>query len=1413
MTLTQTPHPEAIVLMHRGDLIEFKLEMSEPHAGSAFLRTNIGNAATTRREIINSVEEGEPILAKDWHDIEMTKSSESSFTLTLPLLETGSFEAKVVFLPENSNTPLWPEGDNTIVKVEPADTVCANNIYTAFVRQFGPNKKSVSNDASEMVAELDEKKFTVIPKSGTFRDLIKELDFILDELNFRFIHLLPVHPIPTTYARMGRFGSPFAVLNYFDVDSGMAEFDRETTPLEQFLELVDEAHKRNGRIMLDIPINHTGWASQLQIDHPEWFKRNQDNTFQSPGAWGTTWEDLSELDYSHKSLWIYMAEIFLFWCGHGVDAFRCDAGYKVPVPVWKYIVAKVRDQYPDTIFLLEGLGGKISTMETLLIEADLNWAYSELFQNYNRDEVSNYISHSSDISLNKGMLVNFAETHDNLRLAATSKNYAMARTSLNALCSHNGSFGITNGVEWLAQDRVDVHRAESINWGAKDNIVDHIKRLNHIITSHPSFRPHTNVRPIQTSTDQNCVAILRDTPDASHKLLVLVNLNHDRPGSVSWNKPDFPVDSDDTFDLLSEKSVSIETKKNEASCKLEPGQAICLSTESDCPKPNIDPNDLQEITATALMVHTWHSRECDLNSIPKEQLAEELIREPMVFFQKVAADSGCSFPKITTWKWPRDTRRTVMVPANHFIYIESPHPFMLNVSSNNEALHHCRSIPCSGGRFFRILPPFTNGTHETHCTISMTVFNDNGISHDTVPILPLPAASEHQVLTSFSREQAEDRQSYAICTNGRGAMSHVRSAWSELESRYDCLLGANLDDNQPVDRRILFTRCRAWFVRHGYSQEINKDCMLSFSQSPDGTVKWDFSVPVGKGDLAELSISLRMIKGKNAVTLTFERSNGPSSSVIGHEPVQLILRPDIENRSFHTVTKAFAGAEQTWSDLISTYEKGFHFNHPGDCCLQMQVSEGSYNHEPDWTYMVGYHHDAERGMDDANDLYSPGYFAIDMRDGTKVTLTAEALREHPGQLTAPGTAETLSVISTQTASIAGCSRNAIDDFIVARDELKTVIAGYPWFLDWGRDTLICLRGMISAGMIDESIDILKAFARFEKSGTIPNMLNGADDSNRETSDAPLWLFVACSDLIKAASDSSILNADCGGRPLIDILKSIADHYISGTPNGIKVDEDSGLVYSPSHYTWMDTNHPAGTPREGYPVEIQALWHFALSFLAEHRNGGKYKNLRKQVRDSIAECFYAPPSGSSSLGLCDCLHTKGYQPVSKATPDDALRSNQLLAITLGAIQDQSIRAEILRACEELLVPGAIRSLADRPTSFAFPVMRDNVLINDPNNPYWGHYTGDEDTRRKPAYHNGTAWSWPFPSYSEALLMTYGDDAKPTAEAILGSSLQLLNSGCIRHIPEIIDGNHPHISRGCGAQAWGATELLRVANLLM
>jgi predicted glycogen debranching enzyme len=403
-------------------------------------------------------------------------------------------------------------------------------------------------------------------------------------------------------------------------------------------------------------------------------------------------------------------------------------------------------------------------------------------------------------------------------------------------------------------------------------------------------------------------------------------------------------------------------------------------------------------------------------------------------------------------------------------------------------------------------------------------------------------------------------------------------------------------------------------------------------------------------------------------------------------------------------------------------------------------------------------------------------------------------------------------------------RQAARAFVVQRGQGKTVIAGYPWFLDWGRDSFICARGLIAAGWIQEVKDLLITFARFEKEGTLPNTIFGEDASNRDTSDAPLWFGVVCEEMaeqyLTSGGEAAVLafydtQVDNSGRKLREVLSSIAVHYQRGTPNRIRMDPESGLIWSPSHFTWMDTNYPACTPREGFPIEIQALWIRLLRQLARINKGtsagtSEVEHLAARALDSIG-LFWQEERGWYG----DVLLARAGEPASKATLDDALRSNCLFLVSLGLAEGERAQRCVEAAQRHLVIPGALRSLA--PLRVSVPLQNrgnQGQMLNDPSAPYWGQYEGDEDTRRKPAYHNGTAWVWTFPIFCEALARAwnFSPQAVATARAYLGSIDRQLAEGCLGQLPEIVDGDAPHTQRGCDAQAWSTTEALRVWKVL-
>ena len=1303
--MTQIPAPESFLLKWRGDTLAVQLSVDPSRKGRAAFRTNLGHGDVRRREIVDETEKGLTPLAKAWSDIPLSETAPGVFSAEIPLDEVGVFSGKACFFPEGSTVPEWPEGRNTHIKVESAETRTNNSIYCVFPRQF-----------------------------GSFREVVRRLPLIMDRMGFRIVQTLPPFPVPTTYAVMGEYGCPFAATDFLSVDPAMAEFDEAVTPLGQFVELIGAVHAKSGLFFVDLPANHTGWASTLQTHHPDWFRHEPDGRFHSPGAWGVKWADLVELDYANAELRTYMAQVFLFWCRHGVDGFRCDAGYMISAETWEYIVAKVREEYPDTVFLLEGLGGKISVTNRLLAESNLDWAYSEIFQTYDRSQFEWYLPGAIARAETYGTLVHFAETHDNDRLAKRGATYARLRVQLAALLSWQGAWGIANGVEWYATEKIDVHGKNDLNWGASDNMVDLIARLNAILRTNPIFSGESHLKVV-TRGEGNTLAVVR-TRTGCAPVLVLANLDSKAPAEISWDDSAFPQGEAD--DLLNDGVRSVAGR-----VRLAPGEVLCLQR----PEANRFPVVPYE-------------------GVELAHLSTERRAGNVLFHIRV----------------PRDIRREVIVPEKQWAEVTAAASFRARLVDpvSGRTLRVARSV--DGSVLFNAPAYEGDGTRCRRLRLDVTRYIDGRAVRSCVAFLVPPPAEKARVKLALSGEEVRRHSDFrTVLSNGAGAAAQVRLGWGEIRSQYDALLAANPNPDVPSDRLNLWTRTRGWLQREGYTREIDRKCVTRFTADPAGRfARWDFTVPCGMGKDAAFVFLLRLVPGRNVAVLEVSRVLSAGNDV--RDQVRLVFRPDVEWRSFHATTKAYAGLETLFPAKTRVTGDGFAFS-PYEKTFALQVTGGAYHHEPQWSYCVGHPEEAARGQDGLGDLFSPGWISADLKIGETVTLCGmyEDSPTGPGfpsaAENAAGRAPLPVVLSEQPLEAA--LRAALDLYIVKRDDLKTVIAGYPWFLDWGRDTFIFMRGMIAAGLTEDALKILSAFAAFEENGTLPNIIYGKTAGNRDTTDAQLW-FIRCVEEMEkwkrgktAGREGDRANEDAKTiARLKTTCASIVDHYVKGTPNGIHVDPESGLVWSPPHFTWMDTNYPACTPRVGYPVEIQALWISALRYLGREAQAEK-------ALASVKRLF------RWEHGYRDCLAAPNGEPARQATPEDTIRPNQLFLITLGVLSD----ASILTATEELLVPGGVRSLnAEHPL-------------------YRGVYAGDEDTSRKPAYHNGTVWAWPFPLYAEALVRM-DMCSREVARAVLASAVENLNAGCVGHLSENADGDAPHAQKGCTAQAWSDSELLRV-----
>ena len=958
--MTQDPSPNDFLLKWRGDRLAVTLTLDAPRKGRAAFRTNIGHARVRRREIIAETERGETPMARAWTDVPLPEVAPGVFRADIPLDEVGVFSGKACFFPEGSNVPEWPEGRNTHIKVESAETRKNNSIYTVFPRQF-----------------------------GSFREIVRRLPLIMDTMGFRLIQTLPPFPVPTTYAVMGEYGCPFAALDFYSVDPAMAEFDEYATPLDQFRELIDAVHARRGLFLVDLPANHTGWASTLQTHHPDWFHREADGHFVSPGAWGVKWADLVELEYSHPELRAYMADVFLFWCRNGVDGFRCDAGYMIPAETWEYIVARVREEYPDTIFMLEGLGGDLRVTDRLLAESNLDWAYSEVFQTYDRGAFEWYLPGAIARSEKYGTLVHFAETHDNDRLAKGGETYAKLRVQLSALLSWQGAWGMANGVEWFCREKIDVHGKNDLNWGAKSNMVELIAKLNFILATQPSFEGASHLE-IVTRGDGNTLAVVREKAGLP-PVLVLANLDCQKEAHVEWDLRRFPAG--DAFDLITQRKVAVT-----GPVRLAPGEVLCLASRG---------------AARAKAA------------------------------QAAPADGAADAVRTARFHWvyPRDTRRDVVVPENEWVEVSAPYHFRvrLNDPATGKTLRVYRSRTVAGRHVALFDAPHYKGD-GTACRaldLMMVVYEPGHSRRVHSKFLVPPRSARAKVKLALHGDEVRQHPEYrTILSNGAGAASQLRVGWGLVQSQYDAILAANPNPDCPSDRLNLWTRTRCWLQREGYAREFDRRCVVKFTADPAGRfAAWDFHVPCGMGKMTAFRFTVALAPGANAARLTVTRYDAGEEDV--GDQVRLVFRPDIEWRSFHATTKAYQ-LESAFAQGVCAVGDGFDFKPYGET-FRFRVAGGAYHHEPQWEYNVPHPEEAARGQDGVGDLYSPGWVSADLPIGESVTLTGE-LGTESRERTFP-CVEAQRRGEGETLGIEEALRQALELFIVKRDDLKTVIAG------------------------------------------------------------------------------------------------------------------------------------------------------------------------------------------------------------------------------------------------------------------------------------------------------------------------------------------------------------------------------------
>ncbi|MGH7741128.1 MAG: amylo-alpha-1,6-glucosidase, partial [Candidatus Eiseniibacteriota bacterium] len=465
----------------------------------------------------------------------------------------------------------------------------------------------------------------------------------------------------------------------------------------------------------------------------------------------------------------------------------------------------------------------------------------------------------------------------------------------------------------------------------------------------------------------------------------------------------------------------------------------------------------------------------------------------------------------------------------------------------------------------------------------------------------------------------------------------------------------------------------------------------------------------------------------------------------------------------------------------------------------LALANGRYEQQPEWYRHFVYEAESARGLDDREDLASPGIFRFDLAGRDAACLLAAATEETRELLAAPDPEALLVKLrgnEKRRRRFTDRLERAADWFIVKRGRGKSLIAGYPWFGEWGRDTFIALRGLcLATGRMDDARRILILWSASLQDGLMPNRFpDGGEPPEYNSVDAPLWFVVAANEFLEAGRERDKTVGAADRLKLRGAVAAVLEAYLRGTSYGIRVDGDGLLAAGTrgSNLTWMDArvNGRAVTPRVGKPVEVQALWINALLIGASI--SARWADAARRAREAFERRFWNEER--------DCLYDVVDVNHVAGQADASLRPNQLLAV--GGLPFASLKGEharrVVETCErELWTPLGCRTLA-------------------PGEPGYAPRYGGAPAERDAAYHQGTVWPWLAGPFIEAWVRVRGGTAEARRQArerFFAPLLAQLDLAGLGSLPEVADAEPPHLAGGCPFQAWSASELLRLDRLVL
>lgn len=611
-------------------------------------------------------------------------------------------------------------------------------------------------------------------------------------------------------------------------------------------------------------------------------------------------------------------------------------------------------------------------------------------------------------------------------------------------------------------------------------------------------------------------------------------------------------------------------------------------------------------------------------------------------------------------------------------------------------------------------------------------------------------------------------------TNGIGGFASSTIAGANTRRYHGLLVAATVP---PSGRSVLLSKVEETLIAGGERFELSTNLYPGVTHPAGYRFLTGFRLdpfPVFTFEAGGVTVEKRLffVHGENTLVVGYEVSGGSC---------RLELRPLLAFRGYHELMHS----DVPWNGGF-TEAGGVITLQPRAGYPALRFFHGAQRiaREGNWYFNFEYPVERARGFDFHEDLYCPFVLDHDLQPGESAELIVSAGTGRP-------------VADAPTLRTAECARRTAlnpgadlfdDQFLVRRGTRWTMLAGYPWFGEWCRDTMISLPGLtLINGRFDAARSILREAATWLSEGMLPNRFpDGLAAPEYNTVDATLWMFEAVRKLLEYTGDLAFVR-----ESLYSSLRDVIDWHVRGTRFGIALDSD-GLLRAgdaSTQLTWMDArvNDRPVTPRHGKAVEIQALWYNAIRImakLAEEFEDGAAAQTYSAMAESTARNFRATFWNESA----GCL----FDVVNGDERDASIRPNQLIALSVGhcALETWQARSVLRVAEEKLLTPFGLRTLAPQ----------------DPR--YCGRYEGGP-AERDAAYHQGTVWPWLLGPYLTAEVRFNGVQGKAKAAAILAGMGEFVRSRGAGLIPEIFDGDAPHAPRGCIAQAWSAAELERVA----